>query len=507
MALLGPSTDYTDKDFDALRARMRNLIRSTFPGWTDEDTANFGNILVELFCFQGDVLTKYQDNQAAEAFIGRVTQRKNMLALCKLLGFKPTGNTAAQVDLVLTITSGAPAGSVSLPERTIAKTKNIVSPVSFETLAAASFSAGNVGPITVTAENATRKTELFTASAALGQQIVLGSTPVLDDTIEITAGNGDYEQVDNFLDSTSIDRHYTVVVDQNDRATLTFGDGSNGAIPQGTITAVYKTGGGAAGKVEANTVQKLEGTFTDAFGNPVAITVNNPVESSGAQDRQSVEQIRLAAPASLRVLTRTVSREDYEINAKRVPGVSRALMLTSDEDEAIGENRGILYIVPSGGGTPSGALVDAVIEMITVTYPHTLTFQVDVTGAIYIIVNVSTVVWFKTGANKPAVAASIRDRLARGFAVDPTQADIDAGLTLGIDFGYYLVDEAGNPQPSIAWSDIFNLVRDTTGIRKVDDGTTGLLLNGARKDLDIAVREFPKLGTVTIIDGETGLEV
>lgn len=505
MALLGPSTDYTDKDFDALRARLRNLIRSTFPDWTDEDTANFGNILVELFSFVGDVLTKYQDNQAAEAFIGRVTQRKNMLALVKLLGFTPTGNTAAQVDLVLTITSGAPAGDVPIAARTRAKTKNIVSPVIFETLAAASFPSGSVGPITITAENATQKQELFTASGTLGQEIALTSTPVIDGSIEVTAGNGDFELVDNFLDSTSIDRHYVVVVDQNDRARLRFGDGRNGALPQGTITVDYKTGGGAGGKVEPNTVQKLEGTFSDSFGNPVVISVNNPVESSGAQNRQTVEQMRIAAPASLRVLTRTVAREDYEINALRVAGVARALMLTSDEDEAIQENHGILYVVPSGGGAPSTAIKDAVLEMITTTYPRTLTFQVDVADPVYLVVDVSTVAWFKTGTNKPAAAALIRSRLARAFAIEHTTQDETDGLTdIGIDFGFNLVDEVGNPNGTIAWSDVFNIVRDTTGVRKIDDGSTGLLLNGTSNDLEIALREFPLLGTVTIIDGDTG---
>ena len=44
-----PVVDYTDKDFDSLRVRLYNLLSSVFPEWTDQNVANFGNILVELF--------------------------------------------------------------------------------------------------------------------------------------------------------------------------------------------------------------------------------------------------------------------------------------------------------------------------------------------------------------------------------------------------------------------------------------------------------------------------
>ena len=67
MSLLPATTDYTDKDFTSLRARLFALTRSVFPEWTDENAADFGNILVELFAHVGDVLGKYQDNQARES--------------------------------------------------------------------------------------------------------------------------------------------------------------------------------------------------------------------------------------------------------------------------------------------------------------------------------------------------------------------------------------------------------------------------------------------------------
>lgn len=503
MPLLGPTTDYTDKDFDALRARLFNIIPSAFPDWTESEIANFGNLLVELFAFVGDILTKYQDNQAAEAFLGRVTQRKNILALVKSLGFSARSNTAATVDVNFELLA-ALAGDVLIPARSRVKTENIVDAVIYETLSDVTIPAGTLGPITVTAENAEVRSEVFTSSGLPNQSFRMVGRPFLDGSLVLSAGNGSYTVVENLLASTSSDRHVVVQVDQEDRATLIFGNGVSGAVPAGTITANYKVGGGLAGRVEANKLRKVEGSFADTFGNSARLVVNNPAASSLALNRQTIEEIRILAPEQLRVLSRTVAREDYEINAKRVAGVARALMLTSDQSDIVGENAGLLFIVPEGGGLPTSALKEAVHTMVTETYPNTLTFSVTEMDPVYLAVNIEVIVHLSQGTTREVARATIIDRLERAFAISPAEEDVE--LTVGIDFGFNIVDEDGNPDGSIAWSDVFNVIRDSSGIRKIDGGPAGLLLNGERADLTIDTYEFPILGTVTLIDGATGTE-
>jgi hypothetical protein len=504
MALLGPSTDYTDKDFDALRARLIQVIPTAFPDWTDFDVADFANLLVELFCFMGDVLTKYQDNQAAEAFIGRVTQRKNILAICKMLGFTPRGATASLVDLSLSLDAPL-AGDVVIPARTRASTTQASNPVVFETLAAIQIDAGTTGPVIATAENALMQSETFTSTGKPNQAFKLSARPYLDGSLSVSAANGVYAVVENLLDSTSLDRDCVVTVDQDDRATVTFGSGSVGVIPVGTITVTYKTGGGKGGVVDANTVKKLLASLTDTLGNVAPVRVTNAAGSSAASNRQTVDEIRLAAPQQLRALTRTVAREDFEINALAVAGVARALMLTADQDDGIQENQGILFVVPDGGGTPTQDVLDAVLNEVTVVKPCTLTFHVDVQAAVYLTVDISIKVFFAKGTVAATGAAAIRDRLSRAFAV--TTAAGDEELAVGVDFGFNL--QAKDPEggtPKLSWSDVFDVVRDTTGVRKLD-ASEGLLLNGARDDLAIPSRDFPVLGTVTITDGDSGLSV
>lgn len=499
MAVLGTNLDYTDKDFDALRARIFNLVSGTFPTWTARQIANFGNLLVESYAFVGDVLGKYQDNQANESRWTKATQRKNLLALAKLIDFEANTATASQVDVTLSIPATV-AGDVIIAAGTIVRTRSATVPVIFRLLADATILAGNLSVTDQTAENAEPQEDVFTSTGTPNIELVLGAVPYIDGSSVITAGNGVYSEVDNFLDSTSIDRHFTATVDQNDRATIRFGDGVVGAIPTGTITVDYKTGGGAAGVVEALTVLTIEGTFVDAFATAVTVSVTNPNASTPATNRDTVEQIRQNAPLSIRVLNRTVTREDYEINALKLPEVARALMLTSNEDIAIGENAGFLFVIPVGGGLPTTTLKADVLEQVTVTFPNTLTFFLTVADPLFLTINVQATVFLDVGQNAATVSSRINAALVAFFASELS----DGTLNPNIDFGFGFVETTGDPDGALPWSDVFNVIRDISGVRKIDDGIDGLLLNGVRSDVKILLREFPILGTVTLLNGATG---
>lgn len=498
MANLGTNLDYTDKDFDSLRARMFNLLSGVFPTWTARQVANFGNLLVELYAFTGGVLLKYQDNQANESRWCNATQRKNLIALAKLIGFEPATATASQVDVTLSIPTPL-AGDTTIPAGTVVRTRNITDPVEFRLLLDAIIPAGTTTLTGQTAENSDPEQDVFVSPGTPNLEVVLASVPFIDGSPVIAAGNGAYTEVDNFLDTTSTDRHYTITVDQNDRATVRFGDGAVGVIPTGTITANYKTGGGSSGQVEAGTVEVIEGVFTDAFGTSTQVTVTNPDASTPAVDRQSVEQIRQDAPLSIRVLNRTVAREDYEINALKLPQVARALMLTSNEDAAVGENAGFLFVVPVGGGAPTTDLKADVLEQVTVTFPNTLTFNLTVADPLFLTVDVYARVFLESGANAATVDAAIRANLATFFQI----TNDDGTANESIDFGFRFLEASGDPEGKLPKSDLFNVVRDTTGVRKIGDGIGDFLLNGETTDLAVLLREFPTLGTVTLINGET----
>lgn len=500
---LQQNLDYTDKDFASILERLKNAIPTIFPTWTDFNDADFGVLLIELFSFIGDVLTKYQDNQSRESRIATATQRKNLISLAKLVNYTPRGATAAQYEQTLSI-SAAVAGDVLIPRGTIVKTVNVSGAIRLQTLADVTISAGSTEAVTTIEHSETRVDE-FTSDGTPNQSFILSSTPYLDDSAVVIAGDGAYSEVSDFLSSLPTSKHYTVTVDQLDRATITFGNGTNGKVPSGSVEITYKIGGGTSGNVEQGKISRVEGSFSDSFGTTVSLSTTNAAGPSVlGTNRASIEEIRLLAPASLRVLERAVAREDYEIVANSVPGVARSLHLTSNED-SVQENTGILYIIPTGGGLPSQALKDEVAAQFAKDgpYPSHGTFALLVQDPDYLTVNVAVTVFKSSGYSAATVAANIRAELEEFFAL--TTTDEDTGEEVkneAVDFGFAFKDANGNPAGEISWSSVFNVVNDTPGVRKIQPNT--FTLNSEEDDLEIENRQFPQLGTVSIVDGDTG---
>jgi hypothetical protein len=498
VALLPSSLDMTDKDFDALRLRLIALARSVFPDWSDFAVASFGNVLLELYAFVGDVVGYYLDNQARESRLVTATQRKNVIALARMLGYKLHGARAATAEAVFSL-ARASSADVRIPAGTVVRTREVTEPVRFQLLADVIIPAGALQASGVV-ENSKTYVQLFDSRGLADLDIILDHTPYLDASVAVSAANGAFVEKESLLGSGPNDRHFVALVDQNDRATVRFGNGTSGAPPTGTVTVAYKTGGGAAGNVDAGRIVVVEGTFTDLHGRAAQVSVTNAEPASGGTDRQSVASAKLLAPESLRTLTRSVTREDFEVNARRVPGVARALMLTSNEDPTVPENSGVLYVIPQGGGLPTPALKNLVLLQVTEVYPATLTFQPSVQNPVYRKVDVEARIYLRQGH----AAATVRERVKANLTAMFRVSEADGTPNPLVDFGFNVKDADGNPSGEVAWSDVFNVIRDTEGVRKIGDLHGDLKLSGLPADVKLAIKEFPVLGTVTLVNGDTG---
>lgn len=506
-----PNVDYTTKDFQALRTRLFELVRSVFPKWTESSVANFGNILVELFAFTGDVLLFYQDNQAREAFLPTARQRRSLLALSRLVGYDPAGATAATTDVVLTF-DPTPVGTLTIPAGDRVATREITSPIFYQFTEALVVPAAATS-VTVSVENSVSPTPAaFTSTNAAFQEYVLPAYPYLDGSASVSdAASGAYpavadgwREVANLLSSTSSDRHYVVVTDERDRATVRFGNGVNGRMPSGVVAVAYKTGGGSAGRIEAGAITRMEKpTYYDSLGNLIRVSATNPAASSGGEDRQTNASIRVNAPEALRVLRRAVAREDYEVAAQQVPGVARALAVSVDEMPGVQENEILLLIATPEADTPSQALLDQVETLFAPEgpYPRPNTLRLRVQAAPYLNVDVAATVYLAPGASAATVCSAVEGALEDFFA----PLGVDGAPNTSINFGYYFQDQNGAPTGRFAWSDVHNAVRDVAGVGRTDPGPTGFTLNGLRADVLLSAIQFPRLGTVTLVDGATSL--
>ncbi len=516
MSLFPVPTDYTDKDFEALRARVFHLIAQVFPTWTETTRANFSNILVESFCFTSDVNSFYQDQQARNTRWGTADQRYALIALAKLISYELETAHAATVELTFSIATIA-ADDVTIPAGTRVKTADLLYPVYFTLLAEAVIPQGSLN-VTGDAEHSEAFVDDFIATGVRDEEFVLSQVPFLDGSQSVVIGPATWTEVDNFLDSASTDQHYILFVDQNDRATIRTGDGTNGVVPTpgAAVAITYKTGGGETGNVEADTLTKLVNPpTTDDSGNPITLTVNNVSAASGGIARETIAQARVRAPRSLRVLNRAVTRTDFEDLAVQVQGVARALMLTRNEDVVIPEAKGWLYIVPVGGGTPTGTLKDEVYDFINDNYPTMLTFSWDVKDPVYWAIDITAYIYLETDAVAATVGQAVLTELRSYFS--PLQDDGTPNLQ--INFGFYYKDSDGDPEPQISWSVIHNLINDVTGVRKMGTpaDAEGMTLYGrdpgdpfaagTSDDVTLLVRQFPVGGKITLWNGDTSTKI
>lgn len=116
-------------------------------------------------------------------------------------------------------------------------------------------------------------------------------------------------------------QNYMVRIDNDSNATITFGNGKQGArLPTGVenITATYRSGIGEDGQVET-------GTLTILQNRPIGIKeVTNPLPGTGAENPEKLEMARLNVPEEVLTMGRIVSLQDFEDYARAFPGIGKA---------------------------------------------------------------------------------------------------------------------------------------------------------------------------------------
>lgn len=522
-AIFTETFDFTERDFQSADSRLRSLQNSVFPDMTDPDSKNFINLIRSEMAWVFSRNDFYISKAARESFVATMEERRSAIYHGRRQGYELSGAVAATADLTVTITNGPMPASVTFRAGDIVKTQEVPTPIVGEIQSDVVIASGDTTAI-LSWKHAQSKQNTYTSNGKQFQRVRLSFSPYLDGSASFSTDAGEWTEVQTFLNSGPNDRHFRIIADEDDFGWVYWGDGINGAIPIGTFDIDYETGGGLEGNVAKNTLTKFAKNYTDANGNSAVLTVTNSRDAAGGSDRETVAAARINIPNNRRLPAGTTAREDFELRALTVNGVARALMLSSDEDLTIPENEGRLYIVPNGGGTASSSILEAVETEITVEYPQIISFTTAVNSADYLTVDIYAVVYLSAGANASSVKSSVLLRLGHYF--EPiitsgsqfigeditTDAGIDIRLDVGaqnpfIDFGYNYKDEDDNPAGEIPLSDIYNTIRDTVGIRKIGSSPDEFKLNDLHGDVLIANYQFPKLGTVTLINGSTGNEI
>lgn len=199
---------------------------------------------------------------------------------------------------------------------------------------------------------------LGSSTGLANQEFELTRDYFINDSESVYVDGVLWSRVDNFLSSGPTELHYTIELGDNDRPTIKFGDGVTGKIPPLGVNNIkvdpYRYNAETDGNVGANTVtvDKTGLSFVNKVWNPRGAT--GWAEAEGATEA-SLEQAKIAGPASLRAREVAVGPEDVEAltvafeDEVGASPFSRALII----EDAYGPKTIGVVVVAAGGGVAS----------------------------------------------------------------------------------------------------------------------------------------------------------
>ena len=97
------NVNYLARDFNDLKTSLINYAKSYFPNtYRDFNETSPGMMLLEMNAYVGDVLSFYVDQQYREMLLPLAEERRNVINLAKMFGYKVKPIVPAYVDLTFT---------------------------------------------------------------------------------------------------------------------------------------------------------------------------------------------------------------------------------------------------------------------------------------------------------------------------------------------------------------------------------------------------------------------
>lgn len=499
MPVQRPIFDYTNRDYEALLESLLDTAATKFPEWTDRSENDIGRLLLELFAQVGDVLLYYQDRMINESFLSTAVERRSVIDLLGLIGYKLGTPAAASVELMLTapndstdpvqVQPGARFATTALPGRPAVEFSYL--PVSDSALVVPRDGSGGIVNTTFTVLQADRVADevLGTSTGDANQilrpvqhPVLLPGDPGPSDslTVEVDPGGGfeRWERQETLLYSRSNDPHYVVRITDEDGAEIVFGDATYGRIPPAgsVIRVTYLIGGGADGNVGSNTIVNVKS------GVNVRAAVTNQTAASGGAERESIEHARRLAPFVYRSMQRTVTATDHAALAENVPGVARARAV------APAWNYVDVFVVGAGGLAPTDRLRADVLEYLR--QRAMITTLVTVRQPVFVRIDIAATVGVLPTYYQVDVERRVQTAIGSLFEI--------ASLSFGQSFYLSKIYEAIEATSGVAFSQVttFAGYRSDPPGEPVDPGSAGLGL------IQLRDGEFPRQGTLTItVDG------
>jgi hypothetical protein len=428
--------DYMARDYDSILRSMREQIPYKLPEWTDyESEADFGNVLLQLFAHMGDLLSYYQDRVANESFLGTAQTRRSIIHHLRLIGYRLATAAPASTELTLDIPAGceetilirrgdAFATRSSRDRPSVRFEYSAEQPLVVDCRDLVTAGGRKVFHGVPVEEGRLVSDELLGTSDGTPNQrfplahprlIVrsLGQGQAINRDVDLRTEVGavvtEWKLQESLAFGRANQHDFVVEIDENDQASVLFGDGSFGAIPPAgaVVRATYRVGGGTHGNVPAGSIETIVDAPQLAL---LAAKVTNVRTATGGAERESIHAAVSHAPAVFRSLRRAVTAQDYEALAREFSGVGKV------RARATHWNTVTLYVAPEGGGHVSDVLAANLLAYFEDKRTVTTTIEID--DVDYVAIHVTAEVRVVSYYSPARVVEKVREAAGRLLAFE-----------------------------------------------------------------------------------------
>jgi len=270
--------DFTATDFATLRQSLIDYVKAVYPNdYNNFEESDLGMMFIELVSYMGSIMSYKSDMLAHESFIKTAKDRTNVRKLLELIGIRLRGPVGGAGSARVTAETAGLDHTVQPQNRVVTVTSpEDNQPVSYTlyTVTNGMIDAPNanstISLLQSDADSPTVWTNLALLEGSFAREegpfneidnvkeIALAEGPVIEGSVQVfiqsedTETSGAYVEVESLYAASSTDQKiFSVKYDDEYRARVIFGDGTNGVIPPNTSEYVvtYRVGGGVRGNV------------------------------------------------------------------------------------------------------------------------------------------------------------------------------------------------------------------------------------------------------------------
>jgi len=484
-------TSFFEKEFYGIMLESIDAASKRFPEWTNFNKREVGTLILEIMSAQLDKLFYLGDQIFTNNTLPTLNNYESLIWKAQEYLYALKGRKSAIVNLLFKLDT-VHSFDVVIPEKTVVSSADGLR--KFETLQYAVILAGSRS-ITVNARNHISTSNLFNGQIGIkDQRYPLNNIGVINDTVVVTVGNKLWTLIESILLAPPGEEFYALEYTQDENMFVVFGNNDDyGKIPEEQILVRYAFGGGiGANSIQTGQINKITSTIFDSEAQSVNdLTVTNRFAPTGGENRETIESGRKNISVWNASSNRSITREEFEINAVALADIQRAFVIdnpyTREKDIplSLDEFQVLIYVVPGIGIAVDDTLKNSIIDIYTdaskrPTFGNVASNTI-ITEAIYQDWDIDARVFFENNSPWLSTINLIRGSLETSFGF--TSKKIDGSFS--INWGTELEE--------IPRSRIIALIENFRGY-----GVTKVLLDGPVDDLAIDQLSIPRLINITL---------